>query len=795
MVSDRFRAPAVAAALVAMLAVTGLALSSIYSGDLMPRLLLGAAAGSVALSLAVRRLPAWTAAPVSVLALAGYTVAVVYLSARSGGISGGLRDLALDALRNGIPRLLTALIPIEPQPDTVIVAVLATWLAGLAGAEIALRGRRVLLGYTPVVALYAGVLYVVGPNAQPALWQPLAFAGCAAAGLAASAGRTAGAEPIGVEPAGAAPAGAAPASIGPGAGPAGSPLRRGQYTALRLRVAVGALAGLAAVVALTAALGPTVARRVETNPSDPRRYVTPPQLDALDENPLVRMSGWALNPDQHLFDVQLSGNPADETRIRLAVLSDYDGVTWRVGASYRSAGRVLGGPDDAGGREVEQKITLADLDGRLLPAVATPRRVEGVRVAYDPASGTLALPEGLRPGLAYTVDSRQPRLDVNLLPAADVPSGPAVARFLGLGNAPPPPELLRLANQLAEGQAGPYQRASAIEQFISEHYQLVGDATSGHAYPNLTFFLFGPRNGGGQRGTSEQFAASFAVLGRLLALPTRVVVGFRARPGTGTVRGADALAWPEVLFTGIGWVPFDPLPEPNTQPKPVEDDFRPKPNPSNPPPSLAPTPVVSGTPVAQPKGAGPAPTRGVRVPVTTVLLAAAAGLGTTMVGYLVLVPLLRRAQRRRRLYRGDPPARVAGAWREVHDALRLSGQPAPEHLTATELAEHAAVAVSRHAHVHRRGTVRLPPPSIVDLAGLANLVTYAAETAGEADARLAAAQALAYVEELRARRPRRHRLLWTLDPRPLRWARKRPPATDDGPDDGPDDRQDGDAES
>jgi hypothetical protein len=80
-------------------------------------------------------------------------------------------------------------------------------------------------------------------------------------------------------------------------------------------------------------------------------------------------------------------------------------------------------------------------------------------------------------------------------------------------------------------------------------------------------------------------AASFAVLARLLGLPTRIVVGFRADAAGGTVRAADALAWPEVLFEGIGWVPFNPLPEPNTTPRPVEEDFRPEPDESTPPPA------------------------------------------------------------------------------------------------------------------------------------------------------------------------------------------------------------------
>ena len=75
---------------------------------------------------------------------------------------------------------------------------------------------------------------------------------------------------------------------------AGIPVR-----AVRARAAVGALA----VVALLVGTVPLVAGRVDAEPVDPRRYVQPPRVDSLDENPLIRISGWALNPDQHLFDV------------------------------------------------------------------------------------------------------------------------------------------------------------------------------------------------------------------------------------------------------------------------------------------------------------------------------------------------------------------------------------------------------------------------------------------------------------------------------------------------------------
>jgi transglutaminase-like putative cysteine protease len=771
------------AALAGMLAVAGLALGRVYAGDLAPGLLIGAGIGSVAVSVATRRLPSWAVGPVSVLMLAGYTLLAVRLTAAGGGIDGPLARLTGDALRNGIPRVLTAMIPIEAQPDTVAVPVIATWLTGLAGAELALRARRMLLACLAPTLLYAVVLYAVGPNADATLWQPLSFAGLVAIALTVGTDR-----------------------------PDETPvvLTRVQGAALRARVAAGAAATLALTIGLVAAVGPAVVAGVSRQPADPRRYITPPQLDALDENPLVRLSGWALNPGQHLFDIRLSGAPRPDTRVRLAVLNDYDGVTWRAGATYRTAGRVLGRPagdaDDRAG-PVSQQITIAELDGKLVPAAAVPERIDGARVAFDQVTGTVAIPDGLRSGLRYTVVSRAPTVDVNLLPSAGVASGPAIARYVRLGS-PAPIDIQQLAERLAEGNATPFSRAQAIELFLSEHYQLTTDAPSGHAYPNLSFFLFGPRaGGGGQRGTSEQFAAAFAVLARLAGLPTRIIVGFRAGPGAVTIRGADALAWPEVLFDRVGWVPFNPLPQPDTQPRPVEEDFTPPPTPSNPPPSSQPprsAPPTSAAPSrsANAAGAGDGTPPGTVAAETTTGLLLLLGIG------VATVVLLRRARRRRRLYLGEPPGRVLGAWLEVLDALRLAGRPPPHHLAVTEIAELAA-RTALNAPIQPANTpiqpantpiqpanapiraadgpnragdspiraaddpIRPAVPRIDELAGLVNLVAFTPDGASAAQADQAAAQAAAYVNGLRAGRPWWRRWLWSADPRPLRWAHRR----------------------
>ena len=78
---SRLRVPVVALVVATMVVLAGLAFGRIYAGDLLTKLLVGAALGAVAISLALYRLPAYTVAPTSVLALLGYSLYAVKVSA------------------------------------------------------------------------------------------------------------------------------------------------------------------------------------------------------------------------------------------------------------------------------------------------------------------------------------------------------------------------------------------------------------------------------------------------------------------------------------------------------------------------------------------------------------------------------------------------------------------------------------------------------------------------------------------------------------------------------------------
>jgi transglutaminase-like putative cysteine protease len=737
-----------------LLALAAGAAGRIYHGPLFVWLVAGAAAGSVGIGLLLARRPQWTVAPVSVVAMLGYVVFVVWYSAGAAGITGTLPAILGDAVRNGGPRLLSALIPVEAQPDTVLLPVVLVWIAGLICAELALRAGRASLALIPPTALYLGALMLAGPHGvQP--WRALVFVVLAAAGVGWAA------------PAVSAPPPPTPVSV-QAASAAGATGRRAASASAGLRVR--AAAGVAMFVALAAAVVPAVAMSLPDRPADFRAVLTPPQSDTLDQDPLARISGWMQNPTEPLFDATVSAN----TRIELAVLTDFDGVTWTIGANYRDAGRQLPAqapaPDaavaPAPSTQITQQITVRDLGGRLVPAVSVPREVDGIRIAYDEGSGTLLRPAGLPSGTSYSVVSQVPRTNPNLLPMAQAPSGPEVSRYLETGGTVPA-DLQKLAKSIEEGNAGAYQRAYALQQFLAEHYHYVTDAPSGHSYPNLEFFLVGPANQGAQRGSSEQFAAAYAVLGRLMGLPTRVVVGFSATAGHGTVHGSDALAWPEVLFSGIGWVPFDPIPGKNTTYRSLQQDYKPLPDP--PTPSESPStdvprlPSTSASASASQRAAASTGSGG--VPGWLPWGAGSAVVLLVLLGELAVV-LARRSRTGARLFRGAPSDRVRGAWLEVLDALRLAGRRPPEYLTATEVAQWASDSSGKGS----------PLPPLGDLVELANLVGFAPEFADERDAATAADRALSYVRGLRRAQPLWRRALWPLRPGPLRWQHGTPVA-------------------
>jgi hypothetical protein len=140
------------------------------------------------------------------------------------------------------------------------------------------------------------------------------------------------------------------------------------------------------------------------------------------------------------------------------------------------------------------------------------------------------------------------------------------------------------------------------------------------------------------------------------------------------------------------------------------------------------------------------------------------------------VVLMRRAQRRRRLETGGPDERIAGAWHEFTDALRLAGRPVPGHLAATEAAEFAATVppvrgLRKASPAKEPAPPPAPLPPLDDLVAGVNTAGFAPGATEDDQARRAGAQVVAYAGELRQRRSWWRRAWWSVHPGPLRWHR------------------------
>jgi len=116
-----------------------------------------------------------------------------------------------------------------------------------------------------------------------------------------------------------------------------------------------------------------------------------------------------------------------------------------------------------------------------------------------------------------------------------------------------------LAETVTAGARTQYEKVERVQRFLTRdggfRYSTEVERTS---RPPLADFLLRTRTG-----YCQHFAGAAALMLRMVGVPSRVVVGFATgveQDGRYVVRDADAHAWIEVYFSGVGWVPFNPTP-------------------------------------------------------------------------------------------------------------------------------------------------------------------------------------------------------------------------------------------
>ena len=225
-------------------------------------------------------------------------------------------------------------------------------------------------------------------------------------------------------------------------------------------------------------------------------------------------------------------------------------------------------------------------------------------------------------------------------------------------------EIRSLAAAVTADEATRFRKARALQQWFREDggFEYSTASLDEGEQGSLNSFLAES----GRVGYCEQFAASMAIMARILGIPARVAVGFLRGEASGPNQfefsAHDLHAWPELFFPGAGWVRFEPTPGDRapsvpayteTDLAPIETDT-PSPSPST---SAEDLPSRGATPDT---ATDTTTDSGTSIPWLLIVLVV---LGVLLVAAVVLLPGLVRRQRRDRRLRGD----IEDLWRELRD--------------------------------------------------------------------------------------------------------------------------------
>lgn len=291
------------------------------------------------------------------------------------------------------------------------------------------------------------------------------------------------------------------------------------------------------------------------------------------------------------MDLSVRSRPTDEIVMRVRTdrpafwrgmaYAEYTGRSWV--AEDKGLRRIDGDPPlnipettgtASGSRLSEEQIQTFYIERdqpNLVFAAQYPSRVyfpaPGLR---QDSNGSLRTPVSVDADTVYSVISRRPGADLEMLRAGDDPPyganlDPGTMRyrqkmenFLGVPDSVPQ-RVRDLAASLTADKATTLEKVQAVEGWLSENTEYTLDIPPlPDGADAVDQFLFVDK-----QGYCEQIATAEAVLLRLAGVPTRVVTGYtQGRRGVFSgvfdVRGTDAHAWTEVFFPRFGWIEMDP---------------------------------------------------------------------------------------------------------------------------------------------------------------------------------------------------------------------------------------------
>ena len=364
--------------------------------------------------------------------------------------------------------------------------------------------------------------------------------------------------------------------------------------------------------------------------------------------------------------------------LRLASLPQFDAEGWRNVEIRLNSGAEL--PAVPGLSEVpdEQRTTrvrVRNFRSQYLPLPYAPRSFEAEGDwRFDANSLTVVNGDNQARALAdlsYTARSLDLAPDSRDLDDA-LAGTPLDASITAVLPKDLPEDLIRLSEQVTRDATTPADKAAAIQAYLrGSRFRYNTEPLPGSGYRALQNFLLRDR-----QGYCEQFATAMAMMARVAGIPSRVSVGFLPGERDGNVWRVsirDMHAWPELYFSGYGWVRFEPTPASVTGSAPpwtLQGSDDPEDSPSE-APTAAPSESATG-PTAAPSDvpvddltSGEA---GAAFPWARTML----GSGAALLVLLVLAaPATIRVRRRNARLSGDQlgDEQVEAAWAEIRDTV------------------------------------------------------------------------------------------------------------------------------
>ena len=399
--------------------------------------------------------------------------------------------------------------------------------------------------------------------------------------------------------------------------------------------------------------------------------------------------------------------------LRLTALDNFTGASWKPsstgvipGNDVSAIGAAPGLGEAVPRTTATTDITVASILSRWLPSPYAPTSITGLEGSWgwEPDALAIRTETSNARNQEYEVQSVTIAPSIDQLRAAGTTVDAGLERYLEVPT-DLPPIVGQTALRVVGDAATNYDKAIALQDyFLSDEFTYSEDAPVENGYDGsgasvLEAFLEA------KSGYCVHFSSAMASMARTLGIPARVAVGFTPGDLTNLPGGAgveyrvsthNLHAWPELYFTGIGWVRFEPTPGrgvvPSFAPLAVDDPATPDVDESVPTPAATSTPVPSSVPSAVPTDAATpsaTPEAGTDAPSRTISWwwAALAALAA-----LLLAPAAVRGIRRSRRIAATARGSAAAAWDELRDTaddlgLATSVTRTPRQL-ALDLAPH-----------------------------------------------------------------------------------------------------------